>query len=135
MKTERPTLRSLAAGAAAPIALALAIAACGGSTPTSIPSINVPTLPPDAMSALPSCVDAPTMAVIAQLQATGADVPALLEANDDALIAGLGELESSDATVTAWRDALVDALEAGEFDAAADEIARLANGEVTLDAC
>ena len=135
MHTKRTTPRSLAAGAAGICTLALALAACGGTVPTSIPSISVPTLPPDAMSALPSCVDATTMAVIDQLRAAGADVPTLLEANDDALIAGLNDLELSDATVTAWRDALVEALEAGDFNAAAVEIARLANNEVTIRPC
>lgn len=108
----------------------LALAACGGTVPTS----NVPTIPPVASGAA-ACVDAPTMAVIDQIQAAGADAPTLLEANDDALIAGLNALESTDATVTAWRDALVDALEAGDFDAAADEIAKLADGEVDIASC
>ena len=136
MHDQRTTLRSLAAGAAASLTLAVALVACGGTVPTSVPSISIPTLPPDGMaSGMAGCVDAPTMAVIDQLRATGADVPTLLEANDDALIAGLSELDSTDATVTAWRDALVEALEAGDFDAAADEIARLANNEVTLTPC
>jgi hypothetical protein len=135
MHTNRPTLRSFAAGAAATLGLALALAACGGTLPTSVPSINVPSVPPDLMSAVPSCVDAPTMALIDQLKAAGADVPTLLEANDEALIAGLTNLESTDPTVTAWRNDLVDALEAGDFDAAADEIARLASNEVTIAAC
>jgi hypothetical protein len=118
-------------------AFALALAACSGSAlSTNVPSIAVPTLPPDlASAAAGACVDAPTMAIIGQLRATGADAPALLEANKDALIAGLGRLESDDATTMTWRDALVDALEAGDFDKAADEIARLANDEVTLTPC
>ena len=132
MHTKQTTLRSLAAGAAATLALAFVMAVCGGTMPTSVPSVSIPTLPADGEAA---CVDAPTMAVLDQLRATGADTPALLEANDDALIAGLGNLESTDSTVTAWRDALVEALEAGDFDAAADEIARLANGEVTIRSC
>ena len=129
-------MRSIATGAAATFTLALALAACGGTIPTSIPSLSIPTLPPDGMpSGMAACVDAPTFALIEQLKATGADVPTLLEANDDALIAGLNGLESTDSTVMAWRDALVDALEAGNFDAAADEIARLANNEVTITPC
>jgi hypothetical protein len=129
----RTTFRTLIAAAA----FSLALAACGGSTlPTNAPSIAVPTLPPDmASAAAGACVDAPTMAIIGQLRATGADAPALLEANKDALIAGLGRLESSDSATTTWRDALVDALEARDFDKAADEIARLANDEVTLTPC
>jgi hypothetical protein len=117
--------------------LALALAACGGgSLPTSIPSIDIPTFPADDMaSGMAACIDAPTMAVIDQLRATGADVPTLLDANKDALIAGLSGLESSDPTTTAWRDALVGALESGDMDAAADEVARLANDEVTITPC
>ena len=115
MHTRRPTIRSFVASAA----FALAVAACGGSSlPSSVPSIDVPTL-----------------AIIDQVRTTGADAPALLEANKDALISGLGGLDSSDPTVTAWRDALVDALEAGDFDAAADEVAKVANNEVTITAC
>ena len=125
--TRKPLLSLLGASV-------LAIAACGGTVPTSIPSLNIPTLPPVA-SGMSACVDAPTMAVIDQIRAAGADVPTLLEANDEALIAGLSDLESTDATVTAWRDALVEALEAGDFDAAAEEIAKLANDEVTIATC
>jgi hypothetical protein len=137
MHTRPRTTRSIAAGAAATFTLALALAACGGSLPsTGVPSITIPTLPPDGMaSGMAGCVDAPTFALIEQLKATGADAPALLEANDDVLIAGLNALESTDSTVMAWRDALVDALEAGNFDAAADEIARLADNEVTITSC
>jgi len=132
MQTLTNTRRAVVAAA-----FALALAACSGSAlSTNVPSIAVPTLPPDlASAAAGACVDAPTMAIIGQLRATGADAPALLEANKDALIAGLGRLESSDATTTTWRDALVDALEAGDFDAAADEVAKLADDEVTLTPC
>jgi hypothetical protein len=136
MHTQRTTLRSIVAGAAATFTLAFALAACGGALPTTVPSIAIPTLPPGGLgSGMAGCVDASTMAIIDQLRAAGADVPTLLEANDDALIAGLNELDSTDPTVTGWRDDLVEALEAGDFDAAADEIARLANDEVTLTAC
>jgi hypothetical protein len=127
------TLRKVVAAAA----FSLALAACGGSAlSTNLPSIAVPTLPPAmASAAAGACVDAPTMAIIGQLRATGADAPALLEANKDVLIAGLGRLQSSDPKTTTWRDALVGALESGDFDAAADEIARLADDEVTLTPC
>jgi hypothetical protein len=135
MHTRRTTLRSLAAGAAATFTLAVVLAACGGTIPSSVPSIAVPTLPPNMASGMAACVDAPTQALLDQLKATGADVPTLLEANKDALIAGLNGLESSDPDTTAWRDALVDALESGDADAAADEIARLANNEVTIAPC
>ena len=132
MHTNDTTMRALATAAASTLALAFVLVACGGSLPTSVPSVSIPTLPADGTAA---CVDAPTMAVLDQVRATASDAPTLLEANDDALIAGLGNLESTDSTVTAWRDALVEALEAGDFDAAGDEIARLANGEVTIRSC
>ena len=128
----RTTIRSVAAAAA----LTLALAACGGSTiSTSVPSIGLPTLPPNMASGATACLDAETMAIIAQLQATGADAPALLEANKDKLIAGLNKLDSGGGAVTTWRDALVDALEAGDFDAAAAQVGMLAGGEVTLTPC
>lgn len=135
MQTRRTTLRSLAAGAAAAFTLAVALAACGGTIPSAVPSMAIPTLPPNMASGMAGCVDAPTLALIEQLKASGADVPVLLEANKDALIAGLNALESSDPDTTAWRDALVDALESGDADAAADEIAKLANNEVTIASC
>lgn len=127
-------LRSAVAGAA----LALALAACGGggSLPTSIPTDLIPTMPADDLaSGTGACIDEPTMAIIDQLRATGADMPALLAQNKDALISGLSDLESSDPTTTAWRDALVDALESDDMTAAAAEIAKLANDEVTITPC
>jgi hypothetical protein len=127
MHTTRPTLLSFLGAAV------LALAACGGSLPTSVPSIAIPTLPVDGIpSGTAECVDAPTMAIFDQLRATGADLPTVLAANEDVLIAGLGELESSDPTTIAWRDALIDALESGDMDAAAAEIAKLADGEITI---
>ena len=135
MHTTRKTLLSFLG---APV---LALAACGGPMPTSIPSITVPsitvpTLPPDGLaSGTAACVDAPTMAIIDQLRATGADLPTLLAANKDALIAGLGELESSDPAATSWRDALVDALESDDMAAAAAEIAKLADDEIAITTC
>lgn len=133
MHSRRPSLRSLVVSAA----FALSVAACGGGTlPSAVPSIDIPTFPPDDMaSGTAACVDAPTMTIIDQLRATGADVPSLLETNKDALIAGLGNLESSDPATTAWRDALVGALESGDMDAAAAEVAKLANDEVTITPC
>ena len=129
MHTRRVTLLSFAG------ATVLALAACSGS-PSAIPSLNIPTLPPNVMpSGTSACVDAPTMVVIDQLRATGADLPALLAANKDALIAGLGELESTDPDTIAWRDALVDALESGDMAAAATEIAKLADDEVSITRC
>ena len=56
------------------------------------------------------------MEVIDQLRAPGADVPALLAANKDALITGLEDLESADPATMAWRDALVTALTNGDME-------------------
>ena len=129
MHTTRPSFRTFVASAA----FAVAVAACNsGTLPTAVPSIDLPTLPADAAAA---CVDAPTLAIINQLRETGADVPALLNANKDALIAGLNDMQSGDATTTAWRDAVVNALQAGDADAAAAEIAKLADDEVTITPC
>jgi hypothetical protein len=132
MHDRRPALRSLVAAAA----FALTVAACGGTLPSSVPSIDIPTFPPDDMaSGTAACIDEPTMAIIDQLRATGADAPALLAANKDELISGLSELQSSDPNTTEWRDALVGALQSGDMEAAAAEIARLANDEVTITPC
>ena len=129
----RATLRSFVGAAA----LALALAACGGGAlPSSIPTDLIPTFPPDDMaSGTAACIDQPTMAVINQLRSAGTNLPELLAENTDILVSGLRELESNDPNTTAWRDALVDALEGGDMDAAADEIARLANDEVTITPC
>jgi hypothetical protein len=75
------------------------------------------------------------MAVIDQLTAADADVPALLTANKDVLIAGLNTLQPADEATTTWRDELVDALENGDMDSAALQIDALASGGVTLTAC
>jgi hypothetical protein len=132
MHTRRATLRTFAAAAA----LAFALAACGGTLPTGVPSIDIPTFPPDDMaSGTAACIDAPTMEIIDELRATGADMPAILAENKDDLIAGLSDLESSDPNTTAWRDSLVDALESDDMNAAAVQIARLANDEVTITPC
>ena len=125
--------RSLIGLAAAAV---LALAACGSGAASGAPTVNLPTFPPDDMaSGTAACVDAPTMAIIDQLRATGADVPALLAANKDALVAGLQGLETSDSTTAAWRDDLVAALQSDDTDAAAAQIARLANDEVTITPC
>lgn len=121
--------------------LAFSLAACtGGSTASNLPgdlsSMEIPTFPPDDMaSGLAACIDAPTMAIIDQLRAPGADVPALLEANKDALVSGLGDLESADPTVTEWRDALLSALTANDMTAAAAQVAALAANQVSLTPC
>jgi len=120
------------------VAAALGLGACqsGTNAVPALPSIAIPTFPPDDMASGPNaCIDAATMAVIDQLRATGANVPALLTANKPALIAGLGRLQSGDPNTTAWRDALVGALQLGNMDAAATEVAKLASGSVTITPC
>jgi hypothetical protein len=122
------------------LATSLGVAACsGGAVPTlpgNVPSELIPTFPPDDLaSGTAACIDEPTMAIIDQLRATGADVPGLLAANKDALLSGLGDLESADPATTAWRDALVAALESGDADAAAAQVAILAQGKVTITPC
>ena len=127
--------RSILLGLA--VAAAFALGACQSGTPVpTLPSLAIPTFPPDDLaSGTTACIDAPTMVIIDQLRATGADVPALLTANKDALIVGLSRLQSSDPSTTAWRDALVTALRSGDADAAAAEVARLASGDVTITPC
>lgn len=120
--------------------LALSMAACaGGTTASSIPddlASIIPTFPPDDMaSGTGACVDAPTMAIIDQLRAPAADVPALLAANKDALVTGLGELDSADPAVVEWRDALLSALTSDDMTAAAAQVALLATNQVSLTPC
>ena len=124
----------------ATIGLAISMAACApGTTASTIPDLSsaeIPTFPPDDLaSGTAACVDAATMAIIDQLRAPGADVPALLAANKDALVAGLGELESADAAVNEWRDALLSALASDDMTAAAAQIALLAANQVALTPC
>ena len=121
--------------------LALSMAACGpGSTASSVPgdlsSMAIPTMPPDDMaSGTAACIDAATMTIIDQLRAPGADVPALLTANKDALESGLADLESTDPAVTEWRDALLSALASDDMTAAAAQVALLAANQVALTPC
>lgn len=120
--------------------LAFSLAACaGGMTSSTVPDLStmaIPTFPPDDLaSGVAACIDAPTMAIIDQLRAPGADVPALLAANKDALVSGLGDLESSDPAVTEWRDALLSALTSDDMTAAVAQIAVLAAGTVQLTPC
>lgn len=112
---------------------AFGLGACQGAA-SLVPSVNVPTLDPEA-TPVAGCVDAATMAVIDQLTAADADVPAILSANKDILVAGLNTLEPADEATTTWRDELVDALENGDMDAAALQVDVLASGGVTLTAC
>ena len=93
-------------------------------------------MPPDDLaSGTAACIDAPTMAIIDQLRAPGADVPSLLEANKDALTTGLADLDSSDPTVTEWRDKLLSALASNDMTTAAAQIAVLAANQVQLTPC
>lgn len=124
------------------LALAFGLGACSGGTALSsgavptVPSsivVGVPTMPTE--SDLPGCIDAPTMAIVDQLRASGADVPALLTTNKDALIEGLGGLESDDPTTNSWRDALVTALSSDDTANALLLINRLRAGEIPIASC
>ena len=125
----------------AAMAMVSSFGACGprataSAIPDDVASMEIPTMPPDDFaSGTAACIDAPTMAIIDQLRAPGADVPALLAANDDALISGLSDLESSDPAVLEWRDALLSALASGDMTAGAAQVAALAADEVTLTPC
>ena len=122
------------------LGLAFSMAACGGAgSATTIPnlsSIAIPTFPPDDLaSGIAACVDAPTMAIIDQLRAPGADVKALLTANKDKLTTGLAGLESSDSNVTEWRDKLLQALADNDMTTGAAQIAALVANQVQLTPC
>ena len=84
-------------------ALGLGACAPGASGVPSVPSVSLPTTDPNA-TPITGCLDAATMAVIDQLTADGADIPALLAANSDALVLGLNTLQPADAATTTWRD-------------------------------
>jgi hypothetical protein len=108
----------------------------GTNAVPTLPSLALPTFPPDDMaSGTSACIDVPTMAIIDQLRATGADVPAVIAANKDVLVAGLERLESSDATTTAWRDAMVAAVKSGDAADIALQVSRLKSGQVTITPC
>jgi hypothetical protein len=125
------------AGAAAAlfIALALGLGACSGATASNLPTTpgGVPTLPPGGAGS--ACLDAPTIAILDQLKASGADVPSLLAANKDKLISGLNQFQPTDSAVVVWRDALVAAIRAGDADTVAAQVKILANGQVTIPPC
>ena len=134
-----PTIRSAQGRAGAQVALLLSLAAilgaCTGASASSIPTIpgNVPTVPPSGLSS--ACLDAPTMAIVDQLKATGADTPTILAANKDKLIAGLNQMQPTDSVVVAWRDALVAAIRSDDAATVAAQIALLSNGQVTVPRC
>lgn len=137
MPASVPSTRTRAgAGAVLLACLALALGACNGvsaSNVPTLPAINVPTLPPGGAGS--ACLDAPTLAILDQLKATGADTPTILAANKDALIAGLNKLQPTDSAVVAWRDALVAAIRSDNAQAVAAQVALLANGQVTIPPC
>jgi hypothetical protein len=117
------------AGAALLASLAIALAACAGAGASALPSVNIPTLPPGGAAS--ACLDAQTLAIIDQLKASGADVPGIVAANKDKLIAGLNQFQPTDSAVAAWRDAFVAAIRAGKADDVAAQVALLANGQAT----
>ena len=128
--------RSILLGLAVAAALGLGACQTAASAVPTLPSIAIPTFPPDDMaSGSTACLDAPTMAIIDQLRASGADVPAILAANKPALVAGLGRLQSTDPTTTAWRDFLVEAVNSNDAANVALQIARLSSGQVAVPPC
>ena len=140
IRRPRRSRRRAASLVAALAAFVLGLGACatsgGAGIPTDIASLEIPTFPPDDLaSGTAACIDPPTMAIIDQLRATGADVPALLTANKAALMAGLEDLDSADPATIDWRDALLTALDSGDLDAAAAQVAVLAAGDLTITPC
>lgn len=131
----RSTIVRAAAGLALASALAVSLGACAGVSSSSVPTLpgNLPTVPPSGVAG--ACLDAPTLAIVNQLKASGADVPGILAANKDALVTGLNKVQSSDPAVIAWRTALVTAIQAGKADDVAAQVALLANGQVTIPPC
>jgi ABC-type phosphate/phosphonate transport system substrate-binding protein len=124
----------LGAGAAMIATLALVLGACSGAGASNVPTVpaGVPTLPPGSGSA---CLDAATLAILDQLKATGADVPAILAANKDKLVAGLNAFQPTDPAVVTWRDALVTAIGSNDAVAVATQVAVLSSGQVTIPPC
>jgi hypothetical protein len=100
--------------------------------PTSLPS-NLPSL--GTSSAGTACLDVNTMAILTQLQASGADVQAILAQNKDALISGLQSFQPTDPTTMTWRDDLVTALQSGDMAAAAAKVQELTTAGITLATC
>ena len=131
----RSSLARAAAGLALASALAISLGACAGATASTIPTLpgNLPTVPPSGAAG--ACLDAPTLAIINQLKASGADVPTILAANKDALLSGLNKIQSSDPAVLAWRTALVAAIQSGKAADVAAQVALFANGQVTIPPC
>ena len=121
----------------AAIALTAACSSVGSpalpsNLPTSLPS-NLPSL--GTSSAGTACLDVSTMAILTQVQASGADVQAILTQNKDALISGLQSFQPTDATTTTWRDDLVAALQSGDMATAAAKVQEITTAGITLATC
>ena len=128
----RSTRARAGAGAVLFAALALTLAACAGAGASSLPNVNVPTLPTGSGTA---CLDAATVSILDQLKATGADTPTILAANKDKLIAGLNQFQPTDSAVVAWRDALVAAIRSDNAQTVAAQVAIFSSGQVTIPPC
>jgi len=123
------------AGVALLALLAFVASACSGVTASNVPTLpaGAPTLPPSGLAS--ACLDANTMTILDQLKATGADVPTILAANKDKLVASLTAMQPADPAVTTWRDALVSATQSGDANAVAAQVAMLSSGQVTIPPC
>jgi len=120
------------AGATLLVAIALTVGACAGAGASSLPTLgNVPTVPASGSA----CLDAATLAILDQLKATGADVPALLAANKDKLASGLNQFQPTDPAVKTWRDTLVAAIGSNDAALVATQVAMVSSGQVTLPPC
>jgi hypothetical protein len=117
---------------------ALALGACGGA------GASIPTVPPSlvpqvtvgaGMADGTACVDGATLAVFDQLKASGADVQAILTANKDVLLAGVQAMQVNDPTTTTWKNDMVAALQAGDFTKAADLVAEVSSGGISITTC
>ena len=133
----RPTRIRLVFGAALLALLTFVASGCAGAGAgaSNLPTIpaGVPTPPPSGLAS--ACLDADTMAVIDQLKATGADVPTILAANKDRLVASLTALQPADPAAVTWRDALVAAIQSNDANAVAAQVALLSSGQVTIPPC
>jgi hypothetical protein len=104
----------------------------------ALPSVSVPSVGASLSlsgSGLTGCVDPATFAILSQLEAQGANVPALIGQNQPALISGLQAFQPPDTATTTWRDQLVTALQTNDMSAATAKIQMLASGEVSLTSC
>ena len=128
------TARRRAAGFLSLAATAVFLLGACTAGASAVPSVDLPTTDPNA-TPVTACVDAGTKAVLDQLTASGADIPAILEANADVLVAGLQTFQPADEATITWRDDFVAALEAGDMAAAETQVQALISGGVALTAC